>query len=184
MQNCQATSLSLIQLFTYAKSSSHGMKSGLQGGRKRTIAPVALIASIAACVWRIAPLSKRQIRKEEMNLWRRAIFLTENLDKGGNNYFTTPSKSYYCQRFSCTHYEHRWRVDSIKWKQVGAQLFIHKVFKCCSIDVPLIKAKINHSFCTKNGNGGYAQSPVLRHTFHLSSFTDRATTICTFSLLS
>ena len=56
------------------------------------MAPVAFIVSIAACMWWIAALSKRQIRKEEMNLWRQAIyidfFLTENLDKGGNNYFT------------------------------------------------------------------------------------------------
>ena len=97
MQNCQATSFSLIQLFTCAKSSSHGMKLGLWGGRKRTIAPVALIASIGACVWWIVALSKRQIRKEEINLWKQAIyndfFLTENLDKGGNNYLTIQSKS-------------------------------------------------------------------------------------------
>ena len=34
--------------------------------------------------------------------------------------FYSSKKTKCCQRFSCTHYDHWSRVDSIEWKQVGA----------------------------------------------------------------
>ena len=62
------------------------------------------------------------------------------------------------------------RLIPLNGSKLGHSFSSTSIINCCSIDVPLIKVKINRSFCTKNGNGGYAWSPVLRNAFHLSFF--------------
>ena len=71
-----------------------------------------------------------------------------------------------------THYDHWSWIDAINWKQVRAELLIHKLFKFCPVDLALIDTHFYHSFRTNNGYGRYARSPVLRLTFDRGSVTD------------
>ena len=40
------------------------------------------------------------------------------------------------------------RLIPLNGSKLGHSFSSTSIFKCCSIDVPLIKVKINHSFCT------------------------------------
>ena len=87
--------------------------------------------------------------------------------------------SWCCKQFYLTHYNHGSRINTIKGKQVRAELLVHKLFKSCPIDVALIDPNFYHPFHANNRNCGYPRSPVLRLTFDCGSCTDRAIAIRT-----